>query len=80
MTTVHYVNKKGGCRSLECLKVAKKIWYFCETRRLFLTATHLPGILNEKADTLSRQFLHNVEWELDQEVLTLYAASGASLP
>lgn len=44
------------------------IWNWCEQRHIWLYATHLPGVENEIADSLSRRFSSSVEWELSQDI------------
>jgi hypothetical protein len=54
-TTVYYVNKSGGSRSLELNQVAVSICNFCEQRQISIKAIHLPGKLNIIADLESRR-------------------------
>lgn len=67
-TTVSHINNMGGVRSDKCRKVAFELWQWCEHRRIWLYACHLPGVYNEIADSLSRHFSSAVEWELSQEI------------
>ena len=64
-TAVAYVRKMGGVRSERCNKVAQKIWNWAETNESWITVSHVPGILNTKADAASRQFKDNLEWSLN---------------
>lgn len=70
-TTVSYINKMGGVRSPRCNKIAHKIWCFCEGKRLWLLAAHIPGVQNSWADALSRKFSTNVEWCVNEQIFEL---------
>lgn len=67
-TAVSHINKMGGVRSKSCMEVAFAMWNWCEVRKIWLYATHLPGVENEMADSLSRRFSASVEWELSQKL------------
>ena len=67
-TAVSYINRMGGSRSDGCEAIAKEIWKFCESRELWLMASHIPGIDNEHADFMSRNFSDNTEWTLNQHI------------
>lgn len=67
-TAVSHINRMGGVKSTECRKVAYKIWKWAECRKNWLYATHIPGIENEIADDLSRNFSSNVDWELNDDI------------
>lgn len=67
-TAVSYINKMGGVRSDSCRKVGFDIWNWCELHHVWLTASHIPGLENEIADSLSRHFSPSVEWEINQEI------------
>ena len=63
-TTVCYLNAMGGTKSPLCNKLAKSIWMCCVQNEIWLTACHLPGVLNFEADKSSRQFNERIEWQL----------------
>lgn len=65
--TVAYINAMGGIKSVECNRLAVKIWSWCIDRNIWLSATHVPGVSNE-ADFSSRNFNENVEWMLNKQV------------
>ena len=49
--------------------LAKQVWLWCIERNIWVSAFHIPGKLNIRADQLSRQMLHtDMEWSLDKEV------------
>ena len=50
-----YINAMGGIKSSLCNTLAKQIWLWCLERNIWISAAHVPGILNE-ADILSRKF------------------------
>lgn len=70
-TVVAYLNHMGGTRSSECNAVAHRIWGWCETREIWLTAAHLPGVENIEADHESRNFTENTEWQLNPSLFNM---------
>jgi hypothetical protein len=52
-TALSYIRKQGG-RILEMGTVAERLWEWCLQRGIYLTASHVPGVQNVRADTLSR--------------------------
>ncbi|XP_073956606.1 uncharacterized protein [Choristoneura fumiferana] len=62
-TSVAYLVKQGGTRSLKLLKTARKILEFCHYHHCYLTARYIPGVYNGLADSLSR-FKSLPEWHL----------------
>ena len=63
-TTVCYLNAMGGTKSPLCNKIAKSVWMCCVKNEIWLTACHVPGVLNFEADKSSRQFNERIEWQL----------------
>lgn len=53
-------------RNPECDRIAREIWQFCQERRLWLVAVHIPGVENQEADHESR-VTSNTEWEIPEE-------------
>lgn len=70
-TTVRYINKMGGVRSPRCNKIAAWIWDWCEQKKNWVLAAHIPGLENILADDLSRNFSNNVEWCLNDKIFEL---------
>ncbi|XP_077127806.1 uncharacterized protein LOC143783280 [Ranitomeya variabilis] len=70
-TTVAYVNRQGGTRSGSLMTIAGEIFQFAETHLASLTALHIRGIENTKADYLSRNRLRQGEWSLNRTVFRL---------
>jgi hypothetical protein len=69
-TAVAYINKRGGggTHSPSLSAIALELWSHVLKIRSWVTATHIPGILNVDADTASRQFNPRVEWTLDSQI------------
>ena len=65
---VSYLNHAGGTRSQALSDLAIAIWEWCLQRRIYLSAIHIPGIVNKTPDGLSRQKLESTEWMLDSSV------------
>ena len=60
-TTVCYLNAMGGTKSPHYNKRAKSVWMCCMQNYIWLTACHLPGVLNVEVDKNSRQFNERTE-------------------
>ena len=67
-TTVSYLKNMGGTHSLACNDIARKVWLWCISRKIYLTAAHIPGKTNIQADQASRLFNDRTEWQLDKSV------------
>ena len=48
----------------------KKIWDWAIERNNFLTATHIPGILNVETDAESREAERRTEWKLNDSIFS----------
>ena len=46
----------GGTHSLAYNEIARKVWLWCISRKIYLTAAHIPGKTNIQADQASRLF------------------------
>ena len=53
-TVVAYINKQGGTASTSLCELALTLWDFCVSRTIMLSAAHVPGVSNTRADRLSR--------------------------
>lgn len=63
---ISYIRNKGGMiPKLDSL--AKDFWLWCKRRNITLTASFIPGKENVIADSKSRIFHVNTEWELNDE-------------
>jgi hypothetical protein len=62
-TTVAYINKQGGTKS-KCNTLANLIWTWCYKNNNWISASHIPGTTNVRADKESRSKNDNMEWDL----------------
>ena len=67
-TALAYVKHQGGVKSIPCNLEASLIWEWCEQRDIWLTIAHIPGVENVLADFKSRNFLDNIEWEVNDKI------------
>lgn len=67
-TAVAYIKAMGGTHSSQCNKIAKAIWEWSASNKVWLSCCYLPGKLNVHADMLSRTFKSNTEWMLNPEI------------
>ena len=67
-TSVFCINNMGSCKSLGCDSLAKQIWHWAIRCENWITASYIPGHLNEEADTESRRDEFRLEWKLKEEV------------
>lgn len=65
-TTVYYSNKQGGTKSPALRTEAVRLWNWCISHTILLSAAYLPRTQNMIADSLSRKFVTNHNWELLQ--------------
>ncbi|KAJ1131499.1 hypothetical protein NDU88_009835 [Pleurodeles waltl] len=63
-TTMWYINKQGGVGSYLLCREALRLWSWAKDHQIYLVANHLAGVLNVRADGLSRQFSADHEWRL----------------
>ena len=56
---------------MECDKITREIWDFCESKALWLVATHIPGSENVEADFCSRNFTDDTEWSLNDDIFEI---------
>ena len=67
-TAVHTITNMGTCRSLGCHDVVMEIWQWAIDNRNWITATHIPGVENCEADSLSRSQEISCEWMLNVDI------------
>ena len=67
-TAVAYINRRGGTHSPSLSLQALEIWSLLLSKGSWVTARHLPGVLNVEADTASREFNTRTEWTLNNRV------------
>ena len=58
----------GSCRSVTCDNVTKDIWHWAIENKNWITASHIPGILNVEADAESRKNEVKTEWKLNETI------------
>ena len=63
-SAVHIINNMGSCKSISCDKVARNIWEWARVRNIWITSSHIPGVLNVEADIESRRNEIRMEWKL----------------
>lgn len=63
-TAIAYINNMGG-KTKSCNSLARKIWMWCMSKEIWLSAAHIPGVQNGQADKISRTDHNNTEWQLD---------------
>ena len=68
VTAYNYVKKLGGVRSRRCNQVAQEIWSWAEQNRNWISVSFVPGVLNVKADRVSRKFTDSLECALHQDI------------
>ena len=71
-TAVAYLDNKGGTHSHQLLQLTLEIWNWCETKRLYLLAQHVPGTNNVVADEESRKMRDHNEWKIDSTVIRYF--------
>ena len=66
-SAVAAVNKMGSSRSQDMDEVVHKIWEWAISKHIWITTTHIPGILNTEADKESRLSETRTEWMLNKK-------------
>ena len=67
-TAVAYINNMGGSKSLELNSLAIKMWDWSIQQDNWISAVHLAGKLNVRADAQSCNFSDKHEWTLPGSV------------
>ena len=65
-----YISKMGGRKPL-LNALAKQIWAWCESKNIWISAFHIPGRYNIRADELSRfkrKCSTDMEWAMQQSI------------
>ncbi|XP_011865448.1 PREDICTED: uncharacterized protein LOC105560706 [Vollenhovia emeryi] len=63
-TAICYVNRAGGVQFPHLSELARKIWQWCENKKLWIRASYIASKENVEADTASRITNLDTEWEL----------------
>ena len=69
-TAMWYVNKQGGVGSSNRCREALHLWSWAGKNQVFQVASHLAGVLNVRADSLSRLLKPDHKWHLHPEVVS----------
>ena len=64
ITAESYANNKGAVKLEFCNKIAKELWVWCTSQNMWVSAPHIPGTKNTKADSFSRNVNETIEWKL----------------
>ena len=68
-TAMAVLNHMGTSDLDPCSRLGKEIWEWCIDRNIWLSAAHIPGVHNIKADFEARRTNDNTEWMLDRAYL-----------
>ena len=79
-TAVYAVNKFGTSKSKPCDDMAKQIWAWAIHKNIWLSATHIPGILNVQADEESRKQETFTEWKLNPNLFNYICTKLKFIP
>ena len=71
-TAIAYINNMGGSKSKQLDQLSVRLWEWCISRNIWLSAVHIAGRLNKGTDDKSRVFSDNHEWMLTNSHLTIY--------
>ena len=65
VSAVAYINKMGGTHSQTLANLAIDLWNWCLDHKIQVSAEHLPGVLNLRADRESRVTTDSSDWKLN---------------
>ena len=71
-TAVTYINNQGGTRSTSLTSLTLQLWKWCLQHNILITAEHLPGVPNVRADRKSRTFIDLSDWKLQPEIIQCF--------
>ena len=74
LSAVVYINKMGGgggTHSKTLAKLAIDLWNWCLDHKIHVSAEHLPGVLNLRADKESRVMTDPSDWKLNPAFLKI---------
>lgn len=63
-TAICYINRAGGIQFPHLSKLVKKIWQWCENKKLWVKASYIASKENVEADAASKVINLDTEWEL----------------
>lgn len=68
-TAIAYINRMGGIQFQKLNALARRIWQWCEVRRIWLFASYIKSRENKEADQESRIKNMDSEWEVSNKAL-----------
>jgi hypothetical protein len=68
-TAVSVIKKQGDTKCEERNYWVQQLWRFMQYKNMWLSVTHIPGVLNVEADKESRYFQEAAEWGLRQHLV-----------
>ena len=71
-TAVTYINNQGGTRSASLTSLTLQLWKWCLQHNILITAEHLPGVSNVRADRELRTFIDSSDWKLQPEIIQCF--------
>lgn len=69
-TAISYINRMGGIQYPHLNDLARKIWQWCESKRIFVFASYVKSSDNILADRESRRINIDTEWEVSDYVFS----------
>lgn len=66
-TAIAYINRMGGIQYPKLNLLSREIWQWCERKNHFIFASYINTKDNQIADTESRKFHVETEWELNSK-------------
>lgn len=63
-SAISYINRTGGTQYPHLSELARKVWQWCEKRKIWIYASYIPSAQNTEADLASRISNIDIEWEL----------------
>lgn len=77
-TAVSYINRMGGIKYVHLNSITKKIWQWCEQKKIYLFASYIKSEDNVIADQESRRSHSEIECELNDIYFTKIIDTFAS--
>ena len=75
ISVITYINNQGGTCSARLCDMAITLWEFCIKRDISISAVHLPGVDNTKADRLSRMENSDHSYSISESFFDLLSNS-----
>lgn len=66
-TAISYINRMGGVQFPELNQIAREIWQWCESKRLWIFASYIKSADNVVADEESRLVESNSEYQISHD-------------